>query len=242
MEYLCFCFKAPENRQSQSSRATLFPNPMMKGIPMRSLFQSVLLTIPSFAAILIANIAWTDQALAQLVELADKDVQWAWNSQEVGKVGNGFWPQYRGPKGDGHAAASCDPPILWNESTNIAWRTDLTGKAWSSPVVWGEKIWLTNATNDGLSMSVLAIDRNDGKVLFDRVIFTNRKRRKTITNSTPTAPRLRSAMASEFTSRLVPMAPQRSMPKTHRSFGSDGICPATTTEVLELAPSSLATC
>lgn len=155
---------------------------MMKGIPMRSLFQSVLLTIPSFAAILIAiliaNIAWSDQALAQLVDLADKDVQWAWNTQDVAQAGKGFWPQYRGPKGDGHAAASCDPPILWNESTNIAWRTDLTGKAWSSPVVWGEKIWLTNATNDGLSMSVLAIDRNDGKVLIDRVIFTNQETQK----------------------------------------------------------------
>jgi len=139
---------------------------------MRSLSQSMLLTIPSIAALLMVNIVGNDQALAQLGDLADKDVQWAWNTQEVGKVGNGFWPQYRGPKGDGQAAASCDPPILWNESTNIAWRTDLAGKAWSSAVVWGD------ATNDGLSMSVLAIDRNDGKVLIDRVIFTNQETQK----------------------------------------------------------------
>jgi hypothetical protein len=128
------------------------------------------------AFLLLALIS--QQALAQKIDLAGKDVQWAWSSQEVAKAGQGFWPQYRGPKGDGVGNESCDPPIAWSESKNIAWRTDIPGKAWSSPVVWGDKIWLTNATNDGLSMSVMAVDRNTGKVLIDRVIFTNQETQK----------------------------------------------------------------
>ncbi|MFM7928473.1 MAG: PQQ-binding-like beta-propeller repeat protein, partial [Pirellula sp.] len=128
----------------------------------------------SFAACIVLS----NQAFAQKVDLAGKDLQWAWSNQEVAQAGKGFWPQYRGPKGDGLADPTCDPAIEWSESKNIAWRTDIPGKAWSSPVVWGDKIWLTNAANDGLSMSVLAIDRNTGKVLIDRVIFTNQETQK----------------------------------------------------------------
>jgi outer membrane protein assembly factor BamB len=140
---------------------------------MRNLSRNALLPASFLAACVLST-----QAFAQEVDLAGKDVQWAWTSQEVSQAGTGFWPQYRGPKGDGVAHESCDPAIQWSESKNIAWRTNLPGKAWSSPVVWGEKIWLTNATGDGLSMSVLAIDRNTGKVLVDRVIFSNQETQK----------------------------------------------------------------
>jgi len=133
----------------------------------------------SLTAVSVAvSIFVSHQALGQKVELSGKDLQWAWSTQEVAQAGKGFWPQYRGPKGDGLADVNCDPPIEWSESKNIAWRTDIPGKAWSSPVIWGDKIWLTNASNDGLSMSVLAIDRNSGKVLIDRVIFTNEETQK----------------------------------------------------------------
>ena len=117
-------------------------------------------------------------AYAQKLDLDGLDYQWAWSQEQVAQAGTGFWPQYRGPKGDGVADPACNPPIQWSESKNIAWRTDIPGKAWSSPVVWGEKIWLTNATSDGLSMSVMAIDRNTGKVLIDRVIFNNDQTQK----------------------------------------------------------------
>ena len=128
----------------------------------------------SFAACIVLS----NQVFAQKVDLAGKDLQWAWSNQEVALAGKGFWPQYRGPKGNGVADENCDPAIEWSESKNIAWRTDIQGKAWSSPVVWGDKIWLTNAADDGLSMSVLAIDRNTGKILIDRVIFTNQETQK----------------------------------------------------------------
>jgi outer membrane protein assembly factor BamB len=107
-----------------------------------------------------------------------RTMEWAWTPEEVSRAGEGFWPQYRGPRGDGLAAPNANPPVKWSESENVKWRTDIAGKAWSSPVVWGDRIWLTNATTDGLSMSVLAINRHTGKIEIDRVVFANDKTQK----------------------------------------------------------------
>ncbi len=53
------------------------------------------------------------------------------------------WKQWRGPTGQGHAAA--DLPTSWSETQNIKWRTPAPGKGWSSPVIEGDHIWLTAA-------------------------------------------------------------------------------------------------
>jgi outer membrane protein assembly factor BamB len=105
--------------------------------------------------------------------VGDWAFEWAWAKKEVASAGNAFWPQYRGPKGDGHADVSAKPPVQWAEDKNIAWKHSLDGKAWSSPVVWGNRVWITNATKDGLSMSVHCLERSTGKVLWERVVFTN---------------------------------------------------------------------
>lgn len=54
------------------------------------------------------------------------------------------WPQFRGPNGDGIVTAQ-SPPIVFGEEENLAWKTDLPGKAWSSPVVQNGVVWLTTA-------------------------------------------------------------------------------------------------
>jgi len=82
------------------------------------------------------------------------------------------WPEFRGPRGDGRADAS-DPPVEFGEGKRMAWKVAIHGKGWSSPVVWGNQVWLTSATEDGKRMSVLCIDRTTGKVLHDRVLFEN---------------------------------------------------------------------
>jgi outer membrane protein assembly factor BamB len=99
--------------------------------------------------------------------------EWAWSQTDVAGAGQHFWPQYRGPRGDGHAAKEAKPPTQWGEDKNLAWKHELNGKAWSSPVVWGNRVWLTNATEDGLSMSVHCLDLETGKVLWERVLFKN---------------------------------------------------------------------
>ena len=55
-----------------------------------------------------------------------------------------FWPQFRGSDGNGHAADQ-SVPVNFSESENVAWKTELPGRAWSSPVVADNIIWVTTA-------------------------------------------------------------------------------------------------
>jgi outer membrane protein assembly factor BamB len=60
------------------------------------------------------------------------------------------WPQFRGPAGDGHSDA-VELPLTWSETENVAWKTAIEGRGWSSPVVWGDQIWLTTALETAAS-------------------------------------------------------------------------------------------
>jgi outer membrane protein assembly factor BamB len=80
------------------------------------------------------------------------------------------WPQFRGPGGDGIAAGR-NLPLTWDESTNIRWKTPIPGRAWSSPVILGSEIWLTNATPDGKELSVVTVNGEDGKIVRDQKVF-----------------------------------------------------------------------
>jgi outer membrane protein assembly factor BamB len=80
------------------------------------------------------------------------------------------WPQFRGPDGDGHTGAK-GLPIEFGEGVKVKWKTATHGKAWSSPVIWGNEVWLTTATEDGKELGVMAFDKETGKVLHDKVLF-----------------------------------------------------------------------
>ncbi|MBK9140696.1 MAG: PQQ-binding-like beta-propeller repeat protein [Verrucomicrobia bacterium] len=73
------------------------------------------------------------------------------------------WPQFRGPRGDGHTA-STGLPLKWSETENLTWQTPIPGKAWASPVIWGNQVWLANATEDGTELSVVCVNRETGAV------------------------------------------------------------------------------
>jgi len=80
------------------------------------------------------------------------------------------WPNYRGPSHDGTADVS-DLPIEWSETKNVKWKTAIHGRAWSSPVVWGDQVWLTTATKDGKTLSGICVNRDTGKMIYDEVLF-----------------------------------------------------------------------
>jgi outer membrane protein assembly factor BamB len=80
------------------------------------------------------------------------------------------WPQFRGPDGTGHAP-SADPPLSWAEGKNVRWKTAVHGRAWSSPVVLGDQVWMTTATEDGRELFAVALDRDSGKIVFDLKLF-----------------------------------------------------------------------
>jgi outer membrane protein assembly factor BamB len=78
------------------------------------------------------------------------------------------WPRFRGPSGQGEAVGAV-PPIEWNNAgKNILWRTKVPGHGNSSPVVWGDRIFLTSADEKGKERSVHCFDRADGKLLWSR--------------------------------------------------------------------------
>jgi outer membrane protein assembly factor BamB len=77
------------------------------------------------------------------------------------------WPQWRGPNIDGICHEK-DLPIKWNESENVAWRTELPGQAGATPVVWGDRIFLTSARDNG-DLLLLCLDTS-GKILWEQGI------------------------------------------------------------------------
>jgi len=80
------------------------------------------------------------------------------------------WPQFRGPLGDG-AASGLKVPAAPSETEGVRWKTAIHGKAWSSPVLSGSKVWLTTATEDGSELSLVVVDKDSGKILRDEVLF-----------------------------------------------------------------------
>lgn len=57
------------------------------------------------------------------------------------------WPQWRGPFFNGVARG--DAPTTWGDTTNIKWKTTIPGRGYSTPVIWGDKIFLTTAAPTG---------------------------------------------------------------------------------------------
>lgn len=80
------------------------------------------------------------------------------------------WPQFRGPDGNGVSRAT-GLPLRWSETENVRWKTPIHGRAWSSPVILGDQIWMTTATPDGRELFAVAVAKDTGKVLFDLKLF-----------------------------------------------------------------------
>src|SRR5918995_4672034 len=80
------------------------------------------------------------------------------------------WPQFRGPLGTG-VSKSRGAPLTWSEARNVKWKTAIHGRAWSSPVVLGNQVWMTTATDDGHELFAVAVDRETGRIVHDLKLF-----------------------------------------------------------------------
>ncbi|MFO0924312.1 MAG: PQQ-binding-like beta-propeller repeat protein [Pirellulales bacterium] len=132
------------------------------------------LLVSSLAVVPTSDVLSEDSEQEKSVK---KLYQFAWTPSERAAAGEAFWPQFRGPQGDG-SAFDAKPPTEWSETKNLVWKTAIHGQAWSSPVVWKDRIWMTTATADGKTMSAICCDLNTGKTLLDRVVFTNQEVQK----------------------------------------------------------------
>ena len=105
------------------------------------------------------------------------------------------WTEFRGPGGQGLACTE-GLPILWSETKNVVWKTSLPGKGYSSPVIYGNQVWMTTAhsmpvskeekarrlkgnTNSqplvvvgNLSMRAICVEKSSGKLLHEIELMT----------------------------------------------------------------------
>src|SRR5579884_1899319 len=82
------------------------------------------------------------------------------------------WPRFRGPTGQGVSHES-HLTTHWSATDNIAWKAAIPGVGWSSPIVWGDRVFLTTAADGGQDCHVLALSRMDGKRLWDLLVSDN---------------------------------------------------------------------
>ncbi|MFC1538940.1 PQQ-binding-like beta-propeller repeat protein [Candidatus Latescibacterota bacterium] len=80
------------------------------------------------------------------------------------------WPSFRGPTNDGISDATA-LPVEWSESKNIQWKTAIHDQGWSTPVIWGNQIWVTTATEDGHNLYAICVDFISGKIIHDKLVF-----------------------------------------------------------------------
>ncbi len=109
-------------------------------------------------------------------------------------VAQADWPQFRGGKLAGVVTGN-NLPDTWSTTKNVGWKTEIPGSGWSSPVVWGDKIFLTSCVGSGAAgapktgyyapgqiqtpagefrWTVLCIDAQSGKILWDKVAHEGR--------------------------------------------------------------------
>ena len=80
------------------------------------------------------------------------------------------WWQFLGPKGNGHTT-SIDLPAHWTDHENVAWKTAIHDRGWSSPVITENQIWITTATADGHKLFAMCVDKKSGEVIHDLHLF-----------------------------------------------------------------------
>lgn len=83
--------------------------------------------------------------------------------------GDANWPRFRGPDGTGHTAEK-GLPVSWDAKA-VVWKTALKGQGQSVPVIWGDRIFLTSAEENGKQRLVICVDRKNGKILWEQVAW-----------------------------------------------------------------------
>jgi outer membrane protein assembly factor BamB len=84
------------------------------------------------------------------------------------------WPAWRGPDGSGLAKEK-NLPLHWSTNENVSWRVPLPDRGNSTPIVWGTKLFITQAIDAGARRMVMCFDRRTGKLLWQSGVTTAEK-------------------------------------------------------------------
>lgn len=147
------------------------------------------LALAGIAAVL--NLAWA----AKGHPVPPKDASEPKNATSLSVSSSGdptdFWPRWRGPLDTG-VAPHANPPVEWSERKNVRWKIEIPGKGHSTPVLWGDRVFVTTAVPEGEALPAkfsgapgghdeapvthrhefvaMAVDRRNGKVLWKRTL------------------------------------------------------------------------
>jgi outer membrane protein assembly factor BamB len=111
-------------------------------------------------------------AFAALIDRPAPSVLAAENGVRMVEVvgdGSKYWPRWRGPSGQG-LVPSGKFTDTWSATEGIKWKSPLPGRGNSSPIVWGDRIFVTAAEEDGARLSLMAFNRGDGKRVWQTVV------------------------------------------------------------------------
>jgi outer membrane protein assembly factor BamB len=75
------------------------------------------------------------------------------------------WPGWRGPEGNG-ISADKDLPLKWSDKENVRWRVELPGPGNSSPIVWGDRVFVSQSVESENRRTLMCFDRATGKLLW----------------------------------------------------------------------------
>ena len=112
----------------------------------------------SAAALLAAMVVWPGRNVAG----QEPSVRMVADEGEAAR----YWPRWRGPSGQG-VVSGTGYVDTWSATQNVLWKTPVPGRGNSSPIVWGDRIFLTTAYDGGRRVSVLAYQRSDGRLLWE---------------------------------------------------------------------------
>src|SRR5918992_2671758 len=94
------------------------------------------------------------------------------------------WPAWRGPAGDG-VSPERNLPVKWSPSENIAWKLQLPQWSGATPIIWGDTIFLNVAEADGDQLSLWAVSRGKGEVMWKRTLSTGNNKQQKQNMSSP---------------------------------------------------------
>lgn len=96
------------------------------------------------------------------------------------------WVRFRGPNGQG-VSSEKSLPVTWSADKNVTWKTAIPGTGWSSPIVYGDYIFLTTATDGGESCRVICVHRVNGRVSWNKEVHRQKPGHKRLQNSYATS-------------------------------------------------------
>ena len=97
------------------------------------------------------------------------------------------WPRFRGPNGTG-VSTDKDVPVQWSDKDGVLWKVPIPGRGNSSPIVWGDRLFVQSAADDGAERWLFCLNANSGEVIWKKTApgsAAHTHPKNTLSSSTP---------------------------------------------------------